>query len=93
MIEFWPFGLYSATVTGKQMNQVQADEYPNFIVHSFTSTYGLPSSPTTILDAGLNAIGSACRPNGWFSVGWDFDSSVYCGYLVHLSVSPPVDRL
>ena len=62
------------------MDETQANEHFNFVVHNFTSTSSLPSTPAIIIDAGRNAIDGACRSDGWSSVDWDFDTSVYSRY-------------
>jgi len=62
------------------MNQTQVDNHLNFIVHNYANASRLLPAPKAIIEAGRSAIGSAYISNGWFSVNWDFDASIYSEY-------------
>jgi hypothetical protein len=63
------------------MDDTQADEHLNFVVHNFTNASCLSQSPMTTIDAGRNVIDSAYCSDGWSSVDWNFDTSVYGEFL------------
>lgn len=69
-----------------QMDRSQINEHLNFTVHNYTSVSRFLPAPKTTIEAGRKAIASGIFSDGWSSVNWDVDVSVYSVYLLFCPV-------
>lgn len=49
----------------------------SFVVHNLTRVSLSPSPAEDLLDAGYREIKALQKPDGWSSIGWDFDRSIF----------------